>query len=303
MGERDQSTNGKLSAATDVEEASKVETSLQMPESWLKMIQDSIAECLDQRVEEAVRTTVSEATQGLFQDHRISECLDQRVEEAVRTAVSEATQGLFQDHRISECIDQRVEKAVRTAVSEATQGLFQDRICERIDQQVKQAVQTTVSEAKRDPLLESRQYKPVQCQDPAVSDEVDKPGTSMFASSMARLVKKGSKLLHVPTTPKHMQTLSHSQKECGIMQLVSASVPGITAENSPWPTRPSAIRESMSRPKFVGSQQPQQSCNSPQESPSLVSPPLVGRTFQRAHPFLDDSAEECIWYRKNADLI
>lgn len=62
----DHGATGKARATIDIGEVSEVGASSQMPESWLKMIQDSICKGIEQHVKQVVQTAVSEATKELL---------------------------------------------------------------------------------------------------------------------------------------------------------------------------------------------------------------------------------------------
>jgi len=125
--------------------------------------------------------------------------------------------------------------------------MIQNAVREGIDQHVSQAVQSAMSEITK------------EGSSPCSSLEISERLCSTLPTSPVRgkCIKKEIELLEQKTAcVSSLDFSTHPQKECESMQLLSDSLSGIIAENSPWPTRPSAIRRSTSQ---VNSTPPQQS--------------------------------------------
>jgi len=243
----DHTATQKPCATVDTEKASRERTGAEMPESWLKMVRDSVLEGVDQRVTQAVQSAVSEATKDLLLEcQRLRECKPDHSETGKPCAMADTEQ---------------VSMVGRSAeMQESWLKMVQDVVCEGVTQ----AVQGAMSEATKDLLLECwrlRECQQVESPLPNVSKKVQQHTTATLptSSGTGRLAKKESELsrqktggkpaapIHIP--PLDFSALSKSQKEHKSRKLLSDSVPGRTGENAPWPTRPSAIRESIPRAK------------------------------------------------------
>jgi len=143
------------------------------------------------------------------------------------------------------CATVDIEKVSRAGRSEQMPEswleIIRGAVRDAIDQRVTQAVHSAVSEAAK-----TSPYPENLCVTPSTLPESGK------------CVKKDSELLeeYIPSPDLSSFLLSSfpSQRECKSVQLSDAT-PGVIADHSPWPTRPSVIYRSISHAKSSAPQQ------------------------------------------------